>query len=226
VNNPAKTLNMRLIKLLSLFIIACFTGYYIYLVHTGEAQILLNQIRNLGVLGSFIGIAMQTLANILPVPGEFISIALMEIYGPVLGGLLAWIGGVAGAVGALCLTKWIAKSFFSSMAKPYLDKMEQFMNKRGNMGLLLIRFVPLVPYHLVNYAAGVLNVRFWSFVWTTAIGIAPFHIAMSCIFAGVRNGSWIWGTAGIGVAALLVCVGWYLSSNSRHRRVQHLNHLK
>jgi uncharacterized membrane protein YdjX (TVP38/TMEM64 family) len=214
---------MRVIKLLSLLIIGCLISYYIYLVHTGEAQNILNHIRNLGVLGGIIGTAVQTLTNIIPVPGEFISIALMEIYGPVWGGLFAWLGGIAGAVGALYLTKWIAKPFFANMAQPYLEKMDEFIQKRGQVGLLLIRFVPFVPYHLVNYAAGILNVKLWGFIWTTAIGILPFTLAMSALYAGVRQGSWIWGIAGLGIVVMLVSISWCVSSSSRNRRAEQLN---
>jgi uncharacterized membrane protein YdjX (TVP38/TMEM64 family) len=46
-------------------------------------------------------VLLQTAANILPVPGEFISIILMEIYGPIWGGVYSWIGGLAGAVAAI-----------------------------------------------------------------------------------------------------------------------------
>lgn len=100
---------------------------------------------------------MQSIVNILPVPGEFISIALMEIYGPIWGGVYSWIGGVLGAVGALYVTKWIAKPFFSKLAQPFLQRVEEFTKRHETFGLLLIRFVPLVPYHFVNYAFGFEN---------------------------------------------------------------------
>jgi uncharacterized membrane protein YdjX (TVP38/TMEM64 family) len=215
---------MRVIKVFSFLIIGCLIGYYIYVVHTGEAQNILDHIRNLGVLGCIIGIAVQTLTNIIPVPGEFISIALMEIYGPVWGGLFAWIGGITGAVGALYLTKWIAKPFFANMAQPYLEKMDEFIQKREHVGLLLIRFVPFVPYHLVNYAAGILNVKLWGFIWTTAIGILPFTLAMSALYAGLRHGLWMWGSVGLGIVVILITISLYVSSHSRYRRNEQLNH--
>ncbi len=182
--------------------------YYFYLLKTGQAQELLKSIQNLGVSGIIIGIIVQTVANILPVPGEFISIALMEIYGAFWGGVYAWIGGVVGALGALFLTKWIARPFFGHMAQPFLEKMEEYMQRNEIFGLLMIRFVPFVPYHFVNYAAGLLEVKIWNFTWTTGLGILPFTIALSGIYAGVRNGSLIWGIIGAFIFLILLGISW------------------
>ncbi|MEC0231987.1 TVP38/TMEM64 family protein [Paenibacillus alba] len=200
----------KLISIISLVIIIGVIGYYLYLLHSGEAQTLINEIRNYGVIGILIGIIVQSLVNILPVPGEFISIILMEIYGPIWGGIYSWIGGVAGAVGALYLTRWVAKPFFSKMAQPFLQKVDEFIKKDATLGLLLIRFVPFLPYHFVNYALGFLKVNIWGFIWTTGLGILPFTIAMSGIYAGVRKGSLVWGAIGIVLFMLLLGLSWLL----------------
>ncbi|NQX69106.1 VTT domain-containing protein [Paenibacillus alba] len=200
----------KLISIISLVIIIGVIGYYLYLLHSGEAQTLINEIRNYGVIGILIGIIVQSLVNILPVPGEFISIILMEIYGPIWGGIYSWIGGVAGAVGALYLTRWVAKPFFSKMAQPFLQKVDEFIKKDATLGLLLIRFVPFLPYHFVNYALGFLKVNIWGFIWTTGLGILPFTIAMSGIYAGVRKGSLVWGAIGLVLFMLLLGLSWLL----------------
>ncbi|KIL40073.1 hypothetical protein SD70_16275 [Gordoniibacillus kamchatkensis] len=196
------------ISLLGLVLILCIVAGYMYLLHIGAAQQLLMSIRNLGLFGIVAGILIQAIVNVLPVPGEFTSIALMEIYGPLWGGVYSWIGGVTGAVGGLYTTKWIAKPVFGKMAEPYLHRMDEFIANREAAGLLAIRFVPFVPYHLVNYAAGLLSVNLWAFVWTTGLGILPYTVAMSGIFAGLREGSSIWGAAGGTIFALIAGGGW------------------
>lgn len=45
----------------------------------------------------------------------------------------------------------------------------------------------------------VLKINIWSFIWTTGLGILPFTIAMSGLYAGVRNGSFLWGAIGIAI---------------------------
>ncbi|MGQ7887539.1 TVP38/TMEM64 family protein [Paenibacillus sp. WC2504] len=209
--------NTKLISGISILIIAGLIGYYLYLVHTGEAEKLINHIRDYGQIGIVIGILVQTIVNIIPVPGEFISIALMEIYGPIWGGIYSWVGGVLGAVCALYLTKWIAKPFFGKLAQPFLHRVEEFTKKHATFGLLLIRFLPLVPYHFVNYTMGFLKINIWTFIWTTGFGILPYTIAMSGIYAGVRNGTFLWGAIGIIVFIVLLGISWLLKG--RRKRI-------
>jgi uncharacterized membrane protein YdjX (TVP38/TMEM64 family) len=198
----------RYISIATLVLVSGAIVYYIYLLRIGEAQRLMSSIRNFGYTGILVGIAFQALVNILPVPGEFTSIALMEIYGPISGGLYSFIGGIVGAVGGMYLARWVAKPFFGEMAKPYTAKVEEWLKKRETLGMLLIRFAPFVPYHFVNYAAGLLNIKLWVFIWTTALGILPYTIGMSGLYAGARRGSLLWGIIGGGIFLVLAGISW------------------
>jgi len=181
----------RLISIGSLVIFLLFIGLYLYLLHTGTAKVWLESIRHLGIFGIVVGILIQTIVNIIPAPGEFVSLFLIEIYGPVAGGFYSWIGGIMGALLAYQLSNWIARPMIEPLAKPYLEKIQRWLQKQGDIGLLIIRFVPFVPYHFLNYAAGLLRVNIRAFIWTTALGILPYTISVSTLFAGVRHGKLI-----------------------------------
>ena len=43
--------------------------------------------------------------------------------------------------------------------------------------LLLARLVPVISFNLINYAAGILHVGWWRFLWTTSLGILPITVA-------------------------------------------------
>lgn len=178
----------RSLSIGSFVIFLLFTGLYLYFLHTGEAKIWIGSIRHLGVSGIVVGILIQTIVNVIPVPGEFISLFLIELYGPVAGGIYSWIGGIMGACLAYQLSNWFARPMIEPLAKPYLEKVQGWLLKQGDIGLLIIRFVPLVPYHFINYAAGLLRVNIRAFIWTTALGILPYTISVSTLFAGVRHG--------------------------------------
>ncbi|MBI0577359.1 TVP38/TMEM64 family protein [Neobacillus cucumis] len=181
----------RTLSIGSLMIFLLLTGIYLYFVHTGAAKGWLESIRQLGVFGIVLGIMIQSVVNVIPAPGEFVSLFLIEIYGPVAGGFYSFIGGIIGAFLAYRLSDWIARPIIEPMAKPYLEKIDRWLKKRGDIGLLIIRFVPLVPYHFINYAAGILRVNKIAFIWTTALGILPYSITISSIFAGFRYGKFL-----------------------------------
>ncbi|MEH7413812.1 VTT domain-containing protein [Neobacillus drentensis] len=186
-----KSLGARSLSIGSLVFFLLFTGLYLYELHTGAAKVGLESIRHLGYFGIVIGIFIQTVVNVVPVPGEFVSLFLIEIYGPVAGGIYSWIGGILGALLAYNLSNWIARPMIEPLAKPYLEKVQGWLQKQGDIGLLMIRFVPLVPYHFINYTAGLLQVNKKAFTWTTALGILPYTVSVSCLFAGVRHGKLI-----------------------------------
>ncbi|PFO09632.1 hypothetical protein COJ85_01395 [Bacillus sp. AFS076308] len=190
-NKCKKLMGARFFSMGSLIIFLLFTGLYIYFLHSGAAKIWLESVRNLGLFGIIIGILIQTVVNVIPAPGEFVSLFLIEIYGPVAGGIYSWIGGILGALLAYHLANWIARPIIEPLAKPYMEKVQVWLQKQGDIGLLLIRFVPLVPYHFINYAAGILRVNKRAFSWSTALGILPYTISVSCLFAGVRHGKLI-----------------------------------
>ncbi|MFC0215133.1 TVP38/TMEM64 family protein [Paenibacillus chartarius] len=203
-----KQRNLRWISGIGLLLIIGSCVYYAYLLHIGEAQRLMALIRDYGLTGIVVGIAVQALVNVLPVPGEFTTIALMEIYGPLWGGFYSFIGGVIGALGGLYLSKWLAKPLFGDMLEPYKIKVEEWLHKRETLGLLIIRFLPLVPYHFVNYAAGLLKVNMWTYTWTSAVGLIPYTIAFAGLFEGLRHGSLIWGAIGGAIFLVLGAINW------------------
>ena len=198
----------RTISILALLGIAGMIIYCIHLLRTGDAQRMMEIIRHLGVVGITAAVLFQTLLNMLPIPGEFTAVIIMEIYGPIMGGVYLWISGLLGAIAGYYVTWWIAKPILSKRIEPYLNKMEGWLQQHENKGLLLVRFVPLIPYHFVNYAAGMLKAKLRSFVWTTGLGILPHTVAMSILFAGFRKGSMIWGLIGCVIFLLLAGLAW------------------
>ena len=48
----------------------------------------------------------------------------------------------------------------------------------------------MVSFNLINYAAGLTSVSWWTFLWTTGLGIAPLTFLM--VFAGqqMMAGKW------------------------------------
>lgn len=204
------------ISILGFSIIAGGVIYCVHFLQTPAAQPTLDSIRHLGMVGVFTAILFQSLLNMLPLPGEFTAIIMMEIYGPILGGVYLWSAGILGAVAGYYLIRWIAHSFLGKRVEPYLRKMDAWLRLRHNenTGMLLVRFVPLIPYHFVNYAAGMLNIRMRIFVLTTGLGILPHTAAMSVLYAGFSKGSLMWGVAGCIMFLILAGFAWYFKKRT------------
>lgn len=49
-----------------------------------------------------------------------------------------------------------------------------------------------IAFNLVNYAAGLTKISWWTFIWTTAIGILPMTILMVTMGASIHRLDWKW----------------------------------
>ena len=52
------------------------------------------------------------------------------------------------------------------------------MERRGSLALLLCRLVPLISFNVINFGAGLSAVSWWTFIWTTGVGIVPVTALM------------------------------------------------
>ena len=75
--------------------------------------------------------------------------------------------------------------------------------------LLLIRLIPIISFNLINYVAGAAGVPWWSFLWTTAIGILPITVVSVVTGDRILEASWEEGAiAGLAVLVLGLGLHW------------------
>lgn len=105
-------------------------------------------------------------ATILTLTGGF-------LFGPVAGTILVNIGASTGA-----LVIFLAARYFlgNHIQEKYGDKLAVFNREfehNGSSYLLMLRFIPLFPFFLINLLSGFTTVKTRTFIWTTALGIIP-----------------------------------------------------
>ena len=83
--------------------------------------------------------------------------------------------------------------------------------------LLLSRLIPVVAFNLINYAAGLTQISWFTFTWATGIGILPLVIVLSV--AGESIGHLTWQTW-VGLGAVAVCAWLLLHRLTRSRPLQ------
>jgi len=95
------------------------------------------------------------------------------LFGTILAAFYVNIGATVGACTIFLIARYILGD---SLQKKYEDKLEKFnseLKKNGHSYLLTLRLIPLFPFFLINLGAGLTNIAFFTFAWTTAIGIIP-----------------------------------------------------
>ena len=168
-----------------------------------------------GIAGSAL---LMVLHSFIPFPAEFLAMANGMLFGPVWGSLVTWIGAMLGAYLAFGLARWLGRPFVVAMlSERQRATLDRWTERGGGGALLLSRLVPVISFNLINYAAGLTRMSWWTFTWATGLGVLPLTILM--VLTGDRlwsgdSSAWIW-LAGAGVAG---CLLWWAIARQRGRR--------
>ena len=140
---------------------------------------IINFMRSLGAWGPLGSIGLMTMHSFVPFPAEFLSIANGMVFGSFWGVVITWVGAMLGAYASFGLTRVYGRPFVArSVNSDQLKKLDDWVQHQGAVSLLLARFIPLISFNLINYGAGMTKISWWTFTWTTGIGILPITIIM------------------------------------------------
>lgn len=175
-------------------------------------------IRSLGAWGPLGSIALMILHSFIPFPAEFLTIANGMVFGSVWGVVFTWIGAMLGAYASFGLTRIFGRPFVARNLNPaQMDKLDQWIQHQGTVSLLLSRLIPLISFNLVNYGAGLTNVSWWTFSWTTGVGILPVTIVMVTMMNNFKIIPW-WTWIALLLAIMSIAYGIH-SLRSKKKKI-------
>jgi uncharacterized membrane protein YdjX (TVP38/TMEM64 family) len=165
-----------------------------------------HDIQSSGAWGVAVSIALMVLHSFIPFPAEFVAIANGMIYGVVWGIVVTWFGAMIGAMLAFGLARWLGQPFISRLLKDEQRQvMKKWLAKKGAAALLVSRFIPVISFNLINYAAGLSQISWWTFIWSTGLGILPMTALMVSMGDRIRTLPWeVWGWGFLILAGILL----------------------
>jgi uncharacterized membrane protein YdjX (TVP38/TMEM64 family) len=153
-----------------------------------------------------VSIGLMILHSFVPFPSEFITLTNGLVFGFAKGVVVTWVGAMAGAVMAFGLARSLGRPFvMRRLSKEREDRLEEWVARIGADTLLVGRFIPAISFNLMNYAAGLAPVSWWTFIWTTGVGILPLTILMVWAGGSLDNIP-LWAWVLLALAALLMVV--------------------
>jgi len=143
---------------------------------------------HLWVLDNYvISVAIYMLAYFLVVASFVPIVAPMSMIGGFLFGtfptvLFSTIAATCGATVSFLFLRFLSTSTIDQKYALKILKFKRKLDEQGSLYLLLLHFMFVVPFFVINSLAAFAGVSLWCFVWTTAIGFLP--CAFVYAFAG------------------------------------------
>jgi uncharacterized membrane protein YdjX (TVP38/TMEM64 family) len=128
------------------------------------------------------------LACVVALPASIFVIASGLIWGWQLGGTWSMIGGMLGAIASFFAGRFLGEGLLARFGRVGRAVAKQ-ADHAGFKSLLVLRFIPGIPFAALNYGAGVAGVRFGDYVLATLLGMAPSVFIFTYCADALFNGS-------------------------------------
>ena len=201
------------IFLLTLFWIV-ITGLAIYLLGGIDPTQLQGWLTQEGIWAPIIYIVLYTVATVLVLPSTALNLTSGAIFGPWLGTLWTSIAAVIAAVVAFAFTRTVGREMVARKLAGRWQAMDAEMHQGGLFYMFALRLLPIIPYGLVNFAAGLTSIRFQDYLLATILGtipgVLPFVMLGSFGLRAMRTGDVLPLFLALGLTGLLVGgATWY-----------------
>jgi len=134
------------------------------------------------------------LSCVLALPASVFVIAAGFIWGGLLGGIYSMIGGLLGAIASFYVGRFVGEGLLDRFGKIGRAAARQ-VDHAGFKSMLILRFIPGIPFAVLNYGAGVAGVRFRDYFFSTLLGIGPAMFVFAYCADALFNGSMSQGDA-------------------------------
>jgi uncharacterized membrane protein YdjX (TVP38/TMEM64 family) len=169
-----------------------------------------------------VGEDMGALGPVLYVPAVAVLTSLITFV-PVFAGAAGLLFGatagtplaIAAVTAAACLqmttSRRLARVEVGSMLPKRVQRLDDFIDRRGFWAVLYVRLFPFVPFVPVNYGAGLTRLSVWAMAAGTAIGAAPRVWAWVVLGGSIDDLGSREARAAIAMLALIGLVGFVLA---------------
>ncbi|GMO22464.1 MAG: VTT domain-containing protein [Termitinemataceae bacterium] len=128
--------------------------------------------------------------GLLALPGTIFVMGAGFLFGPLLGMLAASFATAAGAALAFLVGRYFLRDAIQPLAmrNPYVKKIFLAADGKNDIFLLMVtRIVPVFPYCLQNFAYGITNIKFLTYILYSWLFMLPMLCAFTLIAAGIND---------------------------------------
>ena len=167
-----KNITKYLVGLVILFLFA-FGVHQSGILKGVNANDIKEYVQSYGIWAPIIYLAIMALLAVVVFPDAVVVMAGGMVFGLVKGTILTSIGSFIGASIEFFMARKLGQEVVKKFIKKDLVMFRDRDKKEGFFVVLLLRLIPLFPFKVVSYSAGISDVDYKSFGLATWLGALP-----------------------------------------------------
>jgi uncharacterized membrane protein YdjX (TVP38/TMEM64 family) len=168
---------------------------------------------SLGPAAPFLYVPLFVAANFI-IAWVILAGAAGLLFGTAAGTPLALAGVTLAALTQMAVSRRLAGEHRGKLLPQRTKQIENFLTENGTVAVMESRIVPILPYGLVNYSAGLTHLPYKDMALGTVIGAAPKVFAYTALGGSLDD---LTSPEAITAIALLVILGIAGALFVRHR---------
>lgn len=130
-------------------------------------------INSFKIFAPIVYIVMFAIVPLTFFPDSILAISSGLIFGFYKGYIYTTIGALLGGSIAFFLARYIGYDLLKKISNDKLSKIEKLINANGFYIIFLLRLIPLFPFDIISYGAGLTSVDYKQFLLATFLGTIP-----------------------------------------------------
>jgi uncharacterized membrane protein YdjX (TVP38/TMEM64 family) len=143
-------------------------------------------LQQMGIWAPIIYILVYAIATLCILPSTPLNLTGGAIFGPVWGTVWTSIAAVLAAVISFWFSRTIGRKFIEKKLSGKWQSIDKEMQGGGFFYMFAIRLLPLIPYGIVNFAAGLTSIKFRDYFFGTLLGTVPGILPFVMMGAGLN----------------------------------------
>ncbi|MGD2182529.1 TVP38/TMEM64 family protein [Lusitaniella coriacea] len=159
----------------------------IYLIGRFDREQIELWLTQAGIWAPIIYIILYTIGTLLILPSTPLNLSGGAVFGVVEGTLWTTVAAIIAAMVAFAFTRTIGREWVANKLAGRWEAIDAEMRQGGLFYMFAIRLLPLIPYGIVNFAAGLTSIRVRDYLIGTLLGTVPGILPFVMIGASVQD---------------------------------------
>ena len=176
-------LDNKTILLIILCIIATAVG--VVVIDSIDRQQLQIWLETAGIYAPILYVVLYTLATWLILPSTPLNLTGGAIFGIWWGTIWTTVAALVAAISAFIFTRTIGRNFIAQKLAGRGNAIDAEIRQGGLFYIFAVRLLPIIPYGIVNFAAGLTSIRIKDYFLGTLLGTLPGVLPFVMMGAGI-----------------------------------------